>query len=487
MLIKDRKQNLENLRKAGVNPYPYKFSPTARCNDIKEKYAHLNPGDKTEDTYSVAGRITSIRHMGKVMFFDVEDLSGKVQLFFRENDLGADKYKVLSYIDLGDILGASGHAFKTKTGEVSIFVEAYDLLCKAIRPLPDQYYGLKDPELRYRQRSIDLIMNSDVREVFIKRTKAIKAMREFLDSKGYIEVETPLLQPIYGGANARPFVTKINALNMPLYLSISPELYLKRLIVGGLEKVYTISKNFRNEGIDKSHNPEFTMMESYEAYADYNDMMKLTEDMYEYIFTKVLGTTKVKYLDVELDFKAPWRRVKMYDAVKKYTGIDVEHMNREDIATAIEEKGFDGQIELKKKSKGELVLELFEAFCEEHMIQPTFVIDHPFESTPLCKVHRENPELIERFEPFVYGMEIGNAYSELNDPHVQRKLLEGQERCRVEGDEEAHPFDEDFLQAIEYGMPVTGGLGLGVDRLIMLLTNSKSIRDVIFFPFMKKN
>jgi lysyl-tRNA synthetase, class II len=366
----------------------------------------------------------------------------------------------------------SGNVFRTRSGELTVNTHDYDVLCKSLRPLPDKHSGLKDSEMRYRHRSLDLIMNPEVKRNFIIRTKAIDAMRNFLNSEGYHEFETPLLQPIYGGANARPFVTRINALDVPAYLNISPELYLKRLIVGGLDKVYTICKNFRNEGVDRTHNPEFTMMECYAAYRDYNDMMKLTEEMYADIFNKVLGTIKVNYQGTEIDFSPPWERISMYDAVGRYAGIDAA-----DISTDNDED----------MDKGTLVQKLFEEHCEKHLIQPTFVIDHPKESTPLCKEHRDDPDLIERFEPFVYGVEIGNAYSELNDPLLQRYLLLDQEESRMLGDEEAHPLDEDFLTALEYGMPPTGGLGLGIDRMVMFMTDSRSIRDVILFPFMKPN
>jgi len=480
-----RKQKLEKIRSQGKNPYPYKFEVSHHTSEIKDKYGFIGQDSSSEEQVSLAGRVRAIRKMGKIHFIDIEDIEGRIQFYIAKNNLGEEKYEELSNLDLGDFIGVKGNVFRTKSGELTVLAKEYDMLCKATRSLPSEHYGLKDPELRYRHRSIDLIMNPDVKDVFIKRTKAITAMREFLDSNKFFEVETPLLQSVYGGASARPFITKINTLNIPLYLSISPELYLKRLIVGGMERVYTICKNFRNEGIDTTHNPEFTMMECYQSYADYNDMMELTENMYAHIFNKVNGKTKVKYLDTELDFTPPWKRITMYDMVKQYTGIDVERLNKDQIGEQIREKGYEGIHIAPEDTKGSLVQELFEIYCEDKLVQPTFVIDHPKESTPLCKLHRNNPDLIERFEPFVYSMEIGNAYSELNDPILQRKLLEEQDRIRLAGDDTANPVDEEFLKAIEWGMPPTGGLGLGIDRMVMLLTNSRSIRDVIYFPFMK--
>ena len=485
-IINERIRKARELVEKGINPYPYNYNKRNKTTDVKELTNGIKEGEKLEDIVSLAGRIRSIRRMGRVTFMDLQDLAGKTQLYFQENNLRKQSYKVLRKLDLGDLLGVEGNVFRTQKGEPSVNVRNYTILSKTIRPLPDNYYGIKDKEFRYRQRSVDLIMNDDVKDTFLKRSKAVSTMRKFLENEGFMEVETPLLQTVYGGASAKPFKTKLNALNIPLYMSISPELHLKRLIVGGLEKVYTICKNFRNEGIDATHNPEFTMMECYWACADYNDMMKLTEDMYAHIFNEVLGTTKVNYQRVELDFTPPWKRVKMYDSVKKYAGIDVEKMTKEDLAAEIKKKGYDDKITVvEEDTKGTLVQELFELHAEDKYIQPTFIIDHPKESTPLCKAHRENPELIERFEPFVYGMEIGNAYSELNDPVLQRILFEEQEKAIAAGSEKAEPLDEEFLRAIEYGMPTTGGLGLGIDRMVMLMTDSKSIRDVILFPFMK--
>ncbi len=481
-IIQDKINKLNTLRENGVNPYPYSFDKRHDAQELQDNYETyiLN-----NEPVSLAGRIMGKRVIGKASFFHVQDLSGKIQLFFAQDEIGKDNYKLLKkHIEVGDFIGVQGTLFETRTGEKTIRVNSYDLLTKAIRPLPEKYHGLKDKELRYRQRCLDLIVNPESRNVFLKRSQAIVAMREFLNSKGFVELEIPTLQPVYGGASARPFKTTVNALNKDYYLSISPELYLKRLIVGGFEKVYTICKNFRNEGIDRTHNPEFTMMECYWAYVDYNDMMKLTEEMYAYIFNKVNGSTKIKYGDVELDFTPPWKRVKMFDAIKQYTKIDIAKISEQELKHSIKDLGMTDDF-YQSWAKYEIIEELFGKFVEPNLIQPTFIIDHPKESTPLCKQHREDNTLVERFEPFVYGFEIGNAYSELNDPILQRKLLEEQSELGRAGNEEAHQMDEDFCRAMEYGMPPTGGLGLGIDRLVMFLTNSYSIRDVILWPFMK--
>lgn len=489
VLIKERKRKLEEIRKLGIESYPYRYDVTHHSKDIKNQhYKLVNEPEKI----SMAGRLMTLRLMGKIMFADLMDGDGKIQIYFSKKTLG-DGYGLINKLDIGDFIGASGTVFKTKTGEITLNVENYQLLCKSLRPLPEKYHGLKDPNLRYRQRSLDLIANPEVKEIFKKRSQAITAMRQFLDSKGFLEVETPTLQPVYGGASARPFVTHINALDQDFYLSVSPELYLKRLIVGGFEKAYTICKNFRNEGIDKIHNPEFTMMECYQAYVDYNDMMDLTENMYEHIFNKVNGSTKINYQGTELDFKSPWQRIKMLDAVRQHTNIDPENMTEEQLRARLKKGDLALEFyrnkvpldDINRWSWGELVAALFEFYAESKIIQPTFVIDHPKETTPLCKLHRTDCRLIERFEPFVYGYEIGNAYSELNDPVLQRTLLEKQASKGRGGDETAHQMDEDFCQAIEYGMPPTGGLGLGIDRLVMFLTNQSQMKDVILFPLMK--
>ncbi len=483
-LMEERLAKLRALKEAGIEPYPHRFKKKHYAGVLQEKYTKLKRGEHTRVRVIVAGRIRSIRLMGKASFLDIEDSTGKIQLYFQQDKLGKANYKLIKKLDIGDFIGARGVLFKTKTGELTVNVSGFTILAKALRPLPSNWFGLKDPELRYRHRALDLIMNPDVRQRFVIRTKALKLMREYLNKQGYLEVETPLLQPVYGGAKATPFITHLKALDMKLYLSISPELYLKRLIVGGYEKVYTISKNFRNEGIDKSHNPEFTMMECYAAYHDYNDMMRLTEGMFQYIFKKILGTTKVKYEGKTLDFKAPWKRLTMYQAIKKHLGIDVAKLTKEEILAEVKAKQLKFEYD-EEWSKGVIVMELFEQFVAKEIIQPTFITDHPKESTPLCKPHPKNPELIERFEPFAYGYELGNAYTELNDPILQRQLFEEQKKLMEQGHEDAHPLDEDFLIALEYGMPPTGGLGIGFDRMVMFLTGQHSIRDVILFPFMR--
>ena len=483
-LMQERLKKLEELKKQGIDPYPTKFDQTHHASEINEKFSNLNPGDKAEENVSVAGRIMNDRQMGKAAFMHIQDETGKLQLYFRKDDLG-DKYSLLKLLDIGDIVGVKGTIFKTKMGEVTVYATDLTLLTKTLRPLPEKYHGLKDTELRYRQRYVDLIMNKDVAKTFQLRSKIITLMREYFNDQDFLEVETPTLQITYGGANARPFVTKINAYNTDVFLSISPELYLKRLIVGGFEKVYTICKNFRNEGADKTHNPEFTMLEFYWAYADYNDVMKLTEEMVEFIVKKLHGTTKIQYQDKELDFKTPWRRLTMKNALKEFAQIDVDALTDAElfdlrITYNIDYEGNDSDL-----TRGLMTQLLFEELCEDKLIQPVHVIDHPRESTPLCKLKPGNPELIDRVESYIMGTELTNGYTELNDPVLQRKFLQEQADQLRGGMEEAHPMDEDFVRAIEFGMPPTGGLGLGVDRLVMLLTNSPSIRDVILFPFMK--
>ena len=479
-LIKERIRKLEEIKKLGINPYPYTYKVTDCIKDIKEKFSDLKEEEKTETKVSIAGRLMSMRKMGKAAFANIKDTSGNIQFYIRKDDVGEKNFKLFKLLDIGDIIGIEGTIFKTKTGELSIYTNNLQLLTKSLRPLPEKFHGLKDPELRYRQRYVDLIMNDDVKETFIKRTNIINEMKAFLNNQGFLDVETPILQTVYGGANAKPFITFHNELKTNMFLSISPELQLKRLIVGGLDRVYTITKNFRNEGIDTTHNPEFTSMECYQAYADYNDMMKLTEEMIAHICKKVLGTTKVKYADKTIDFKVPWKRLRMEDAIKEYTELDVENMDDKQLKEQIRKLKLECG-----NTRGEMINAIFEDQCEKHLIQPTFITDYPLEVCPLTKIHRKDPRNVERFEGFVNGMELANAYSELNDPIDQEKRLKDQEKARQKGDEEANPMDSDFVRALEYGMPPTGGLGIGVDRLIMLLTNNDSIREVIFFPMMK--
>ena len=475
-IINERLRKLQDIKNHGINPYPHKFEKKHMIEEcLKSK---INVKVKT------AGRLMTKRSMGKIAFANLMDSSGEMQIVLQEGDTPekiTDFFK--KYIDAGDFIGVSGKIIKTKTGYVSILVLELELLSKAIKPLPEKWHGLKDKEERYRKRYLDLIMDSEVKKVFEKREKIIDAVREFLKKKNFNEVDTPYLQTVYGGASAKPFKTHLNALDIELFLAISPELYLKRLIVGGYDRVFTIARNFRNEGIDRWHNPEFTMMEIYQAYADYNDMMKLFEDIYEYAAKKINGTTKVKFRGKEIDFKAPWKKMTMQEAIKKFAKINIEKMNEDEL----EKFAKKNNVKYKEKTWGWLVQAIFEDLCEDKIEQPIFILDHPLETTPLCKMHRNDKlcRLIERFEPFCMGSELGNAYSELNDPVLQRKLFEEQQKSLSKGDEEANPLDEDFLNAIEIGLPPTGGMGLGIDRMIMLLTGQDSIRDVILFPFMK--
>ena len=480
-LIAQRKQKLLELRKNNIDPYPYKFDKKDNAKDILEKFKKLKREEKTKDKVSTAGRIMSLRVMGRATFGHLQDSTGKVQFYVKEDEIGKRNYDLFKKFDIGDFIGVKGLVFRTKKGETSIWVKKLELLAKSLRPLPEKWHGLKDIELRYRQRYLDLLMNQDIKEIFLKRTEIINVIREFLNSNGFIEVETPLLQQLYGGAIAKPFKTKINAYNMDMYLSISPELYLKRLIIGGFERVYTISKNFRNEGVDKSHNPEFTMLEFYWAYADYYDIMRLTEDLIFYVAKKINKTTKIDYQGKKIDLKKPWQRLSMKNAIKKYLRINIDKFDDKEIKNYLRANNIEYEGEFNRGLAIELI---FEHLVQDKLIQPIFIIDHPKESTPLCKPKRGNDHLIERLEPYIYGWEIGNGYSELNNPILQRELLEEQAKQRIV-EEEKHPLDEDFIKALEYGMPPTGGMGIGIDRLTMILTNSATIRDVILFPIMK--
>lgn len=481
-LIAERLRKLKDLRALGINPYPYKYDVKNKAEDIQKKYASLNAEEKTPDKVAIAGRIVGLRRMGKVTFMHILDDTGKIQAYFSQDSMGEETYTKIKLLDLGDWIGLTGTIFKTKTGEITVQTQEYSILCKAIRPLPEKWHGLKDVELRYRLRHLDLLINENVRKTFLMRTEIIKAIREFFESKKYLEVDTPVLQTIYGGANARPFKTQHHELDMKMYLRISLELFHKRLIVGGFDRVYEIGKVFRNEGIDTSHNPEFTLLECYQAFADFEDMLNLVEDLYEFVAKKILGTTKITYQGKEIDMKKPWARLTMTEAIKKYTGEDIDNMDEEDARQLVSKY----RLEIERNSpKWKIIDELFKKEVEQHLIQPTFITHHPKETTPLCKQCRKCADKIERFEPFINGWEIGNAYSELNDPIKQRELLEEQAEQLRSGEEEAHPMDEEFVQAIECGMPPTGGLGLGIDRMVMLLTNSASIRDVILFPTMR--
>jgi len=481
-LMKERLNKLNNLREMGVNPYPYSYDQTHHSGDILEKHKALKKEEKTKDKVSVAGRIMTLRRMGKATFLHIQDSKGRIQCYIRKDDVGDDMYKILKNSDIGDIIGVKGSIFCTRVGEITIHAKEYTMLCKTIQQLPEKFHGLKDPEIRFRQRALDLTMNQDVKEIFIRRSRIISLIRNFMDKNGFMDVEIPILQTQYGGARAKPFTTHINAWDMDMYLSISPELYLKRLMVGGFERVFTICKNFRNEGVDKTHNPEFTMMEFYMAYTDYNKMMELTEELCESLCMELHGRTKIDYQGKNIDFKRPWKKMTMKNAIKKHAGIDIDALSDKELNSKLKE--IDAKIE-GSFTKGKATEAIFEALVEEKLIQPTFILDYPKESTPLTKIHRKNPELVERFEFFINGSEVGNAYSELNDPIMQRELMQKQADERKAGDEEAHPMDEDFVRAMETGMPPAGGIGIGIDRLIMLLTNAASLREVILFPIMK--
>ena len=483
-LIAERKRKLDEIRKLKINPYPYNFEVKNNSQKISLDFANLKPEEHTDKKVKIAGRIIALRRMGKVTFMHLLDEFGKVQLYLAFDKLGEKNYEFLKLLDMGDWIGAEGHIFKTRTGEITVEASEIQLLSKSLRPLPEKWHGLSDIEQRYRKRYVDLIISPQVREVFKKRTAIIRSVKEILDEKGFIEVDTPCLQPIYGGAAAKPFISHLNALDMQIYLRISNELYLKRLIVGGFEKVYEFARDFRNEDIDRTHNPEFTQVELYQAYADFNDMMEITEEIYERTAKKVLGTTKFEYQGHQIDLQRPWQRYSMVESIKKFADVDVEKLSDEDLFNlrTTYRLEVDGDI-----TRGKMIQALFEELVESKLIQPTFITHHPIESTPLCKPCRKHPsQFVERFEPFIAGMEIANAYSELNDPILQRKLLEDQAKKLSEGNAESNPMDEDFIQAIEYGMPPTGGLGIGIDRMVMILTNQASIRDVLFFPFMKK-
>ena len=477
-----RREKLSKLQEEGKDPFDvYKVERTHTSAQVKAAYDELE-----EKEVTVAGRIMSKRGQGKVVFSDIQDRDGKIQLFLKIDVVGEENLKEYKSYDIGDIVAVTGTVFKTRTEEITIRVSKFELVCKSLKPLPEKWHGLKDPDLRYRQREVDIITNPEVKDTFIKRSQIIKGIREFLDERGFLEVDTPILGSIAGGAAAKPFITHHNSLGIDMYLRIATELYLKRLIVAGFEKVYEMGRNFRNEGMDVRHNPEFTCIELYEAYTDYNDMMNIAENMVASVCEKVNGSTKVNYQGTEIDFKPPWRRLTMVDAVKEYAGVDFNEIATDADAQAIaKEKKLEFPKPLETMTKGEVLNALFEEYCEEKMIQPTFIIDYPVEISPLTKKKRGNEMFTERFEGFVYGRELCNAYSELNDPIVQRERFAQQEKSRELGDDEAYVIDEEFMSALETGMPPTGGLGMGIDRLIMLLTDSASIRDVLLFPTMK--
>ena len=478
-LLKVRREKLAELQANGKDPFVItKYDQTAHSADIRENYAELEGKE-----VSIAGRMMSKRVMGKASFCGIQDLKGNMQCYVARDDIGEDAYKDFKKMDIGDIVGIKGIVFTTKTGEISIHAHEVTMLSKSLQILPEKYHGLTNTDMRYRQRYVDLIMNADVKDTFIKRSKIISAIRRYLDTQGFIEVETPMLVANAGGAAARPFETHFNALDEDLKLRISLELYLKRLIVGGLERVYEIGRVFRNEGLDTRHNPEFTLMELYQAYTDYHGMMDLTENLYRHVAQEVLGTTKIVFNGIEMDLGKPFERITMLDAVKKYSGVDFNEIHTLEEARAIaKEKNVEFE---ERHSKGEILNLFFEEFVEEHLVQPTFVMDHPIEISPLTKKKPEDPNYVERFEFFMNGWEMANAYSELNDPIDQRERFKEQEKQLAQGNDEANTTDEDFMYALELGMAPTGGIGFGIDRMCMLLTDSQAIRDVLLFPTMK--
>lgn len=478
-ILKNRRDKLTELQNAGADPFQItKYDRDTKAAQIKDSYVEYEG-----KTVSIAGRLMSKRRMGKVGFGHLADITGQIQVFFKRDELGDEEYDRFKKLDIGDIIGVEGEVFTTQTGEISVRVVKCTLLSKSLQPLPEKFHGMTDTDLRYRQRYLDLIMDQDVKKTFITRSKIIASIRSYLNSRDFLEVETPMLVANAGGAAARPFETHFNALDEDFKLRISLELYLKRLIVGGFDRVYEIGRVFRNEGLDTRHNPEFTLMELYQAYTDYHGMMDLTENLYRHVAQEVLGTTKIVYNGIEMDLGKPFERITMVDAVKKYAGVDFNEIHTLDEAKAVAD---EHHIKYEKRhKKGDILNLFFEEYAEEHLIQPTFVMDHPIEISPLTKKKPEDPEYVERFEFFMNGWEMANAYSELNDPIDQRARFKAQEELLAQGDEEANSTDEDFMRALEIGMPPTGGIGFGIDRMCMLLTDSPAIRDVLLFPTMK--
>jgi len=473
---------LNTLKEKGYNPYPYKFEPTAYAGQLQEKYKDLEVGADTEDRVTVAGRAMAVRNSG--MFIDLKDQTGKIQVFCHKNHLGESDLELLKCLDVGDLVGVTGYIRRTPRGELSVAAEKFDIIAKSLQPLPEKFHGLTDMEARYRQRYVDFIINDDAKEIFKKRCQITSAVRKYFEQHGFLEVETPMLHPIMGGANAKPFITHHNTLDMDLFLRIAPELYLKRLVVGGFDKVFEIGRNFRNEGIDKSHNPEFTGLEAYQAYADYNTMADLIPDLLKFVAQEVLGTTVVKFGEHEIDLSKPFARKSIVDLVKEYAGIDL--MEAETLEQAQDMAKSVGVDASDCTCWGKVVQEVFDAKVEHNLIDPILVMDMPRDVSPLAKTHRSNPRLVEHFDAYVGGMEMGCAYSELSNPLEQRERFEAQAAAREQGDDEAQMFDEDFVNALENGFPPSGGMGMGIDRLAIFLTGAETIRDVIAFPTLRK-
>jgi len=480
-LLKVRREKLDKLKEKGINPFAYKFDRTHFSTEIIDSYKDLAEGSISDCEVAAAGRIMTKRGHGKASFANIMDDSGKIQIYCRQDVLGDDKYDIYTHLDMGDFIGVKGKVFKTKTGEVTIRVTDFEVLTKSLHPLPEKWHGLVDKELRYRERYVDLIVNKEVRDIFVKRSKIIANIRNYLNDRGFLEVETPILHAQPGGAAAKPFKTYHNTLDMPLFMRIAPELYLKRLLVGGFEKIYELGRSFRNEGMSFKHNPEYTMLEIYQAYIDYEDVMTLCEEIIVTAAKEILGTLQIEFDGKTIDLTPPWKRIKIVDAIKHYSGLDI---TLDDTATKkfAEHHGIEGASDLPI---GKVINLIYDKFVEPNLVQPTFIVDYPIETSPLAKKKRDNPKLVERFELIISGMEIANAFSELNDPIDQRARFEQQLAAKKAGDDETESMDEDFLLALEYGMPPAGGLGIGIDRLVMILTNSSSIRDVILFPQMR--
>ena len=482
ILIGERMRKLREIRKSGINPYPYAFNKTHNALEILQEYEGTASEDSDNAQIGMAGRIMQCRKMGKASFFHIQDETARIQVYIRQNDVGAEQYQLFKRTDIGDIVGIKGVVFKTKSGETSIYARSIALLCKALRPLPEKYHGIQDRELKYRKRYLDLIMNPETRGLFIKRARIIKLMRHFLDEIGFLEVETPVLQTLYGGTNAKPFTTHINAYGMQMYLRLAPELYLKRLMVGGFEKVYEIARNFRNEGVDQTHNPEFSMIEWYEAYVDYHTMMDRAEAMIKMVVRKVNGSTSLKVVKDTVDIGQPWPRISIDSAIMECLKINTAKMSTNDLQSYCHKN----RIFIRgQENRGSLIFSIFDKLVCKNLTGPVWIVDYPQEVSPLAKPHREREGVVERFELYIGGKEICDGWSELIDPQAQRQRFEKEQAAMREGNEEAHPMDEDFIEALEYGLPVCGGIGMGIDRLVMLVTNTWSIRDVLFFPTMK--